>query len=67
MWTTRCWKRWAHGERRTCTARRRWGTIRTTFIINEEGIIEQIYAGKQVKTKEHAQQILEHHLANNKK
>jgi peroxiredoxin Q/BCP len=43
------------------------GTIRTTFIINEEGIIEQIYAGKQVKTKEHAQQILEHHLANNKK
>ena len=34
------------------------GTIRTTFIINEEGIIEQIYAGKQVKTKEHADQIL---------
>lgn len=34
------------------------GTIRTTFIINEEGIIEQIYAGKLVKTKEHAEQIL---------
>ena len=34
------------------------GTIRTTFIINEEGIIEQILAGKQVKTKEHARQIL---------
>jgi len=34
------------------------GTIRTTFIINEEGIIEQIFAGKQVKTKEHADQIL---------
>ena len=34
------------------------GTIRTTFIINEEGIIEQIFAGKQVKTKEHAEQIL---------
>jgi len=34
------------------------GTIRTTFIINEEGIIEQILAGKQVKTKEHAEQIL---------
>ena len=34
------------------------GTIRTTFIINEEGIIEQIYAGKQIKTKEHAAQIL---------
>ena len=35
------------------------GTIRTTFIINEEGIIEQIFVGKQVKTKEHAEQILE--------
>ena len=34
------------------------GTFRTTFIINEEGIIEQIFAGKQVKTKEHAEQIL---------
>ena len=26
--------------------------------INEEGVIEQIFAGKQVKTKEHAEQIL---------
>ncbi len=34
------------------------GTIRTTFIINEEGIIEDIFAGKQIKTKEHAEQIL---------
>ena len=34
------------------------GTIRTTFVINEEGIIEQIMAGKQIKNKEHAQQIL---------
>ena len=34
------------------------GTIRSTFISNEEGIIEQIYVGKQVKTKEHADQIL---------
>ena len=33
-------------------------TIRTTFIINEEGIIEQIFSGKQVKTKEPATQIL---------
>lgn len=35
------------------------GTIRTTFIINKEGIIEQIFTGKQIKTKEHATQILE--------
>ena len=34
------------------------GTIRTTFIITEEGVIEQIFAGKQIKTKEHALQIL---------
>ena len=34
------------------------GTIRTTFVINEEGIIEQILSGRQIKTKEHAQQIL---------
>ena len=35
------------------------GTIRTTFVINGDGIIEQIFAGKAVKTREHAAQILE--------
>lgn len=35
------------------------GTIRTTFVINEEGVIEKIFSGKQIKTKEHAQQILD--------
>ena len=34
------------------------GTIRTTFLIDEEGRITEIFAGKQVKTKEHAEQIL---------
>ena len=34
------------------------GTIRTTFVINEEGVIEQIFTGKQVNTKAHAEQIL---------
>lgn len=34
------------------------GTFRTTFIINEEGIVERIMGPKEVKTKEHAQQIL---------
>lgn len=34
------------------------GTIRTTFIIDENGRIEKIFAGKQVKTKEHGEQIL---------
>ena len=34
------------------------GTLRTTFIINEEGIIERIITPKEVSTKNHAQQIL---------
>ena len=35
------------------------GTLRTTFIINGEGIIEKIITPKEIKVKEHAQQILE--------
>jgi peroxiredoxin Q/BCP len=34
------------------------GTFRTTFIINEEGIIERILNPKEIKVKEHAAQIL---------
>ncbi|GAB6976971.1 thioredoxin-dependent thiol peroxidase [Prevotella falsenii] len=34
------------------------GTYRTTFIINEEGVIEEIFTPKQIKVKEHAEQIL---------
>ena len=40
--------------------KRTMGTIRTTFIINEDGVIEQIFSGKQVNTKAHAEQILTH-------
>lgn len=39
--------------------RKYMGTFRTTFIINEEGIVERIIGPKQVKTKEHAKQIIE--------
>lgn len=35
------------------------GTFRTTFIINEEGIVERIISPKEIKTKEHAGQILD--------
>ena len=35
----------------------RMGVFRTTFVIDEKGIIENIF--KKVKTKEHAEQILE--------
>jgi peroxiredoxin Q/BCP len=35
-----------------------FGILRTTFIIDESGLIEQIILPKQVNTKEHAAQIL---------
>lgn len=38
--------------------RKYMGTFRTTFIINEEGIIKRIILPKEIKTKDHAAQIL---------
>ena len=38
--------------------RKYMGTFRTTFIINEEGIVELIIGPKEIKTKDHAAQIL---------
>ncbi len=38
--------------------RKYFGTLRTTFIINQDGIIEQIFQPKQIKTKTHGEQIL---------
>lgn len=34
------------------------GTFRTTFIANEEGVIDRILGPKEIKVKEHAEQIL---------
>lgn len=34
------------------------GTFRTTFVTDENGIIEKIFTPKQIKVKEHAEQIL---------
>ncbi|MBB4036060.1 peroxiredoxin Q/BCP [Dysgonomonas hofstadii] len=34
------------------------GTIRTTFLVDEYGLIEDIIGPKQIKTKQHAEQIL---------
>ena len=45
------------GEKTMC-GRKYMGTFRTTFILNEEGIVERIISPKEVKTKEHASQIL---------
>lgn len=46
-----------YGEKKMC-GRTYMGTFRTTFIINEEGVIEEIFTPKQIKVKEHAEQIL---------
>jgi len=37
-----------------------FGTFRTTFIINENGIVEKIITPKEIKVKDHANQILNH-------
>ena len=34
------------------------GTLRMTFIIDEQGVVTHIFGPKEVKAKEHAQQIL---------
>lgn len=34
------------------------GALRTTYLVNEEGIVTHIFTPKEIKTKEHAQQIL---------
>lgn len=38
--------------------RKYMGTLRTTFIINEEGFVEKIFLPKEIKTKNHGEQIL---------
>ena len=38
--------------------RKYMGTFRTTFIINEEGVIERIITPKEIKVKDHANQIM---------
>ena len=34
------------------------GIFRTTFITDENGVVEQIFTPRQIKVKEHAEQIL---------
>lgn len=38
--------------------RKYMGTERTTFVLSADGIIERILRGKEIKTKDHAAQIL---------
>ena len=39
--------------------RKYFGTQRTTFVIDKQGIVQAIVTGRKVNTKEHAQQLLE--------
>ena len=38
--------------------RKYMGTFRTTFILDENGVVEQIYLPKQIKTGTHGEQLL---------
>lgn len=49
-----CW-----GEKVAC-GRRTIGTLRTTYLVNEDGIIEKIFTPKEIKTKIHAEQIIQY-------
>ncbi len=49
-----CW-----GEKVAC-GRKTIGILRTTYLVNEEGVIEKIFTPKEIKTKIHAEQILEY-------
>ena len=48
----------AWGEKTMC-GRKTVGTLRTTFLVDEEGRIERIFSPKEIKTKTHAAQILQ--------
>lgn len=47
-----CW-----GEKTRC-GKTTIGVLRTTYLCNEQGQIEKIFTPKDIKTKEHAEQIL---------
>lgn len=38
--------------------RKYMGTFRTTFVIDEEGVIKKVFSPKEVKTKTHGEQLL---------
>ena len=46
-----------YGEKKMC-GKVGMGTFRTTFITDENGVVTRIFGPKQIKVKEHAEQIL---------
>lgn len=49
-----CW-----GEKVACS-RKTIGILRTTYLVDENGIIQKIFTPKEIKTKIHAEQILQY-------
>ena len=49
-----CW-----GEKVAC-GHKTIGTLRTTYLVNEDGVIEKVFTPKEIKTKIHAEQILDY-------
>lgn len=47
----------AWGEKSMC-GRKYMGTLRTTILADENGVVTHIFTPKQIKTKEHGEQIL---------
>ncbi|MFA6702369.1 MAG: thioredoxin-dependent thiol peroxidase [Dysgonamonadaceae bacterium] len=45
-------------QEKTMIGKKYMGTVRTTFLIDENGIIEHLIAGRNIDTKNHAEQIL---------
>ena len=46
-----------YGEKKMC-GRVSMGVYRTTFVTDEQGVVQRIFGPKEVKVKEHAEQIL---------
>lgn len=46
-----------YGEKKMC-GRVSMGVHRTTFVTDEQGVVQRIFGPKEVKVKEHAEQIL---------
>lgn len=44
---------------KTLAGKKYMGTLRTTFLIDEKGVISKIFSAKEIKAKDHAEQILE--------
>lgn len=49
-----CW-----GEKVAC-GRHTIGILRTTYLVDEDGVIQKIFTPKEIKTKIHAEQILDY-------